>query len=164
MTLCQRGVCSAKDVSSLAGIASLVIATFDLKAVQSVRDAIRTADLSGAATVGKLLTDRYEPGRVFHPDDRYAPRRVIHPEPRYETGQVITEHPRLALQRPAEQSPDGQTTNCYCNTSGGKSSPTFEPPWHKVPWNEPMPARPIVKVIVHPPDIKRSGKLIDFYM
>jgi hypothetical protein len=151
-------------VSSLAGIASLIIATFELKAVESVRDAIRTADLSGAATVGKSLTDRFEPGRVFHPDAQYAPRRVIHPAPRFEPGQIIHDHPRLALQSAGDPSFGGPTASDSCDTSAAKSNPALEPPWHKVPWNQPAPPRPIVKVRPHPPDVRRTGRLIDYYM
>lgn len=153
----------AKCVSSLGDIASLVIATMDLKAVQSVITAIRVADLSGAATVGKLLTDRYEPGRVFHPEDRYERRHVITPEPRYEPRPVIHMPPteRLALQGIG---PDATPTDCPCDAVSAKSKHTIEPPWSKVPWNEPMPARPVVKVVVRPPDVVRTGKLIDFYI
>jgi hypothetical protein len=151
-------------VASLSDIASLVVATMDLKAVQSVVTAIRVADLSGAATVGKALHDRYEPGRVFHPDDRYERRRVIEPEPEYETRRALLapQPERLALQ-PISPEPAGASA-CSCDGVAAKSKHTIEPPWSKVPWHEPMPPRPVVKVVVRPPDVVNTGRLIDFYM
>lgn len=159
----SRAVCDAKCVS-LGDIASLVIATMDLKAVQSVITAIRVADLSGAAAIGKALHDRYEPGLVFHPDDRYERRRVITPEPEYEDPiLLLTPAPqRLALQ-PVLPEETG-TNACACEYGSRPAKHTIQPPWSKVPWHDPMPARPVVKVVVKPPDVVNTGKLIDFYL
>ena len=152
-------------MSSLGDIASLVIATMDLKAVQSVVTAMRIADLSCAAEIGKALHDRYEPGRVFHPDNYYAPRRVFHPEPRIEQRAALLDPApqRLALQAPSNS--DSAPTTCPCDVGAlGQPKHTIQPPWSKVPWHDPMPQRPVVKVVVRPPDVVRTGKLIDFYM
>lgn len=152
-------------MASLGDIASLIVASFDLAVVRGIRDAIKVADLTGAATAARAAgVDRFERGHAFISTDRYEPRRVIHPEPRYEVRADISIAP---LPRPAlepvvrEILPDAIDPGAVRPVT--RPDTLFEPPWRKVPWENPVPERPVVKVVKRSPDIIRTGRLIDFY-
>ena len=75
-------------------VAALAVALSDLKVVQLLRDAIRTADLSGGkvccdGAVARRLDDCYEARRHIHPEPKYENRVVYHPTPRYLPRPVI---------------------------------------------------------------------------
>lgn len=152
---------------------SLLVAALDLKEVQLVRDAIRTADLSAggrglpASGLGPAPNPdvTFEPRRHVHPEPVYEPRRHIRPEPRYEPRAVIHPEPRIEQQLndqwaccppPAEVKPVETPT----------PSP-IQPPWKVLPWQTPSPPRPVVrplKVIIRRPDIVSKGGLLDVFI
>lgn len=71
----------------LATTASLIVATFDLAVVRSIRDAIRTADISSGRqqpVSGLGPAPNPEPRRHIHPEPVYEPRPHIHPTPKFE--------------------------------------------------------------------------------
>lgn len=146
-------------MANLSDIASLIVASFDLSVVRGIRQAMFIADLTGIATAARAAKmDRYEPGLVVHPEPRIEPRRVYHPEPRFIARPVV---PVDVSVRPALE--PAATDPCYCEPSSTQAKSVIEPPWRTVPWENPMPARPVVKIVKRSPDVIRTGKLIDFY-
>jgi hypothetical protein len=155
----------------MADVASLVIATMDLSIVKLLRDAMRTAALTGAATApaegvyAQRPGDRYEPGHGASAQG-YAPfnAQPTCPAP---CGDLAAARPatavdptRIALQ---DLAPDRVEQRAADSATPTALPPVIQPPWRTVPWEEPMPPRKIVKVVVRPPDIVRTGRLIDFY-
>ncbi len=146
-------------MANLGDIASLIVASFDLSVVRGIRQAMFIADLTGIATAARAAKmDRYEPGMVVHPEPRIEPRRVYHPEPRFVPRPVVSIETTV---RPALQ--PAATDPCYCETTPTTSKSVIEPPWRTVPWENPMPVKPVVKIVKPSPDVIRTGKLIDFY-
>ena len=144
---------------SLALNASLIVATLDLQLVRLLRGAMKNADAASApvGSAGLPAAATFEPRRVIHPEPRYDPRRVIHPTPRFEPRPVERSHktcPDLNLPCSA---------TCAPEPSHITKSP-IEPPWKKLPWeNPPTPAR-VIKLIVHRPDIASKGSMIDCFI
>jgi hypothetical protein len=141
----------------------LLVAALNLKEVQLVRAAIRTADLSAGGVPGPLGTieqpetlarrhitpePRIEPRVVYHPTPRFEPRPVIHPAPRFLPRPVIEESSCPPMQ--PEQPP--------------RSHNPIQPPWRVLPWQIPSPPPPKVKVVLIRPDIVSKGSLIDFFI
>ena len=146
-------------------VASLIVAAFDLKEVQLVRDAIRTADISSgrpqAATALGPAPDCFERRCHLHPEPKIEPRRHIHPEPRIEPRRVI--HPVDRYEPISER--DRVLVEVECYTPPSKKH-VIQPPWMVLPWEEKhdcVPA-PKIKVVVKPPDIAHKGSLIDFFI
>jgi len=161
-------------VSSLAEVANLLVATMDLSIVKLLRSAMRTADITGAATAApegvyaQRPADRYEPNTSGGGSFAVLPPVGYGPCPSGCTHgasiRIATamDAPRIALQdlagdRIDRRSADGESSSCAV------MPPAIQPPWRQLPWHEPMPARKIVKVAPPAPDIVRTGKLIDFY-
>ncbi|HEX4053039.1 MAG TPA: hypothetical protein VHX86_02115 [Tepidisphaeraceae bacterium] len=136
---------------------SLIVATLGLQEVQSVLAAIRTADLQSAARLSGGVAaaqpcDRYCPGSIS-PQARYLPRPVIHPTPRYLPRPVIHPQPRIEPQCPPR--PETKAPNI---------TPPPPSPWKTLPWQEPVPAPNVIKMIIRPPDIAGKGMLIDLFL
>lgn len=151
---------------SFAQEASLILATFQLKAVQAVTGAIRAADLASgdvqtpsgiiekpAPPAGQFSDSNrepvYEPRRHIQRDPVYTRRQVIHPTPRYERRPVYVE--------PVQEKPEVESCTPLA------PSP-IEPPWKVLPWMDryPRPAgveREVIKVIEPVPDSSRSGMI-----
>lgn len=155
---------------SLESNISLLVATLDLAVVKSIRDAIRTADLSsgkqfpvtaigpapnplnGCGGAGDCYEHRrhimpepvYEPRRHYTPAPEFLPRPVIHPVPRVEPGCV-----------PCPPVPHGCEPMKKC---------PIEPPWASVPWKNPTPAPDKIKVVVKVHDKDRRGQIIDLFI
>lgn len=136
---------------------SLIVATLDLQLVRLLRGAIRNADTASARGAALPPAATFERRRVIEPEPRYEPRQVIHPSPRLE--------PR-PVERPAKTCPDlipPCPATCAPEPSHITKSP-IEPPWKKLPWeNPPMPAR-VIKLIIRTPDIASKGTLIDCFL
>jgi len=154
---------------SPADLASLVVATFDLKEVQLVRDAIRTADISSGKgqPVSELgpAPDNFARRFHIHPEPVIEPRRHIHPEPVIE--------PRRHI-RPEDCF---EPSNCRCiepppvlvipvPVPCPKHGHTIQPPWDLLPWQQEPPrhVEPKIKVVVKPPDMALKGTLIDCFI
>ncbi|HEY7116959.1 MAG TPA: hypothetical protein VH475_10255 [Tepidisphaeraceae bacterium] len=136
----------------------LLVAALDLKMVQLVRDAMRTADRATAKELGVLEpAARFEPRVVYHPTPRFEPRPVYHPTPRFEPRPIVHPTPRVVDPPPAVCPP--REPECP-----RISKPVFVPPWKVMPWeNPPQPALK-VKVIKLQPDRVRKGSLIDCFI
>jgi hypothetical protein len=142
-------------VSAISSIGVLV-AGLGLQEVQSVLNAIHTADAQTAASLptNPVPVDIYCP-RTITPEPRYLPREVLHPTPRYLPRPVLHPSPRVEpLPLPAP-SPKASVPHI---TAGPP------PPW-KIPlWQEPSRPLNVIKVIVHPPDMLTKGMLIDLFI
>ncbi len=140
---------------------SLLVAAFDLKVVQLLRQAIRTADISSGkgqpvAGLGPApSTATTEPRLHFHPTPYYEPRPHLHPTPFYE--------PRPILHcRPIEECPCVPIPTDPIKSNITKSP--IEPPWKVLPWQNPLPLRPKLKVVIKRPDVVSKGVLFDAFV
>jgi hypothetical protein len=145
-------------VSALSSSASLIVALAGLSEVQSVINAIRTADLTSAAA--RLPTvagpcDTYCPCPTLARQPCYLPRRVIHPTPRYLPRPVLHPTPRV---EPNVSPPPHPTARTPHITAGP------QPPWKIMPWQEPAKPASVIKVCVRPPDMLTKGNLIDLFI
>jgi hypothetical protein len=93
----------------------------------------------------------------INPQVTYAPRRVIHPEPRYEIRPVYHPTPRI------EPIPICPQKNCDPCAPSDPITAGPQPPWKTLPWQQPAPIPPQIKIIIRQPDITSRGTLIDFF-
>lgn len=138
---------------------SLLVAAMDLRVVQLLRDAIRTADTSGHAPGGLPFTStpaaRFEPRPVVHPTPRFAPRPVIHPTLQFAPRPVV--HP----------APQYQTNDVGPGTpeKPPRLHLPFEPVWKQLPpVRHPAQSSAKIKVVRRPPDIVHKGSLLDLFI
>ena len=130
-----------------------------LMEVRDVIGAIRAADAETQALLHGR-EPRIEPRRVIHPEPRYEPRPVIHPMSRYEARPVFHPTPRFeptATCGCENKSPDVVVLKSDCEQP-------LEPPWKTVPWKNPPPAAPKVKLAPPHPDISHKGLMLDFFI
>lgn len=144
-------------MSSLSSQAALIVAGFDLFAVQSVLGAIRAADLSGRHGSDSITggTPEILPRPVEHPTPRIEPRTVYHPTPTYLPRPVLHPTPRLALEP-------------LCSTEvplpPHRTECPIQPPWKVMPWeNLPQPHQTI-KVHRYHTDVATKGMLLDLFV
>jgi hypothetical protein len=138
---------------------SLLVASLDLKVVQLLRDAIRTADLSsgGGGGTGVAPESDFLPRRHYEPTPEIEPRRHFHPTPCYEARPVI--HPQARVEAapliiyPVVEPDMPEKSMC-----------PFVPPWKVMPWENPPQPLLKVKLIKSKPDTVRKGLLIDCFM
>jgi hypothetical protein len=146
--------------------ASLIVALSDLKLVQSVIGAMRAADINVAAEVSTT-------GSVHSPAATYTPtqaefspavalRQHIYSLPVIEPRTVIHSHPRIEF-TPAP-APAPTSLPCGCDSHPKSAEPTFQPPWHVLPWPQHDTETRRIKSVVAPPDILVKGLLIDLFM
>lgn len=154
------GLCSLPAVSISASSVELLVAISGLMEVRDVIGAIRAADAETQALLHGHGA-RIEPRRVIHPEPRYEPRPVIHPTPRYEARPVYHPTPRFE--------PD--QTCCQCGSGmpvivvqKAECEQPLEPPWKTVPWKNPPPPAPKVKLTPPHPDISHKGLMLDFFL
>jgi hypothetical protein len=141
---------------------SLIVASLDLQLVRLIRGAMRVADMQGgggtgglplASTVNRDIQpqpklkqhQQIEPRPVFHPTPYFAPRPVIHPQPR-----VVNPPPVACAPVEPEKEP--------------RSHCPIQPPWKLLPWQTPIPPRPVIKTVVHRTDVVNKGSLIDMFI
>ena len=150
-------------------LASLVVATFELKAVEAVVDAMRGADIASGKgqPVSKLgpAPDNFERRFHFHPEPKIEPRQHIHPDPVIEPARHVRPVDRFEPSNcNSAKSPDVVVipVPVPCHKHGH----TIQPPWKVLPWQqEPAPhVAPKIKVVVKPPDIALKGTLIDCFI
>ena len=135
---------------------SLIVATLDLQLVKLLRGAIRAADTASARENHGSSAAIFEPRRVIHPEPRYEPRQVIHPTPRFDARPIERLH---------KTSPDlipSCSVTCAPEPSHITRSP-IEPPWKKLPWENPAPPAQVIKVFTHRPDNSCKGTIIDCF-
>jgi hypothetical protein len=144
----------------------LLVAGLDLQLVRLLRGAIRTADIAsgrGQPVSGLGPAPTPPPVLHVHPDAVYEPRRHIHPEPRVEPRRVIHPPPRV------EPCPPILACSAPCEPFEIKPAPVahpsrIQPPWRVLPWQTPVPPRPVLKVVIRRPDIVRRGQLLDVFI
>jgi hypothetical protein len=146
-----------------ADIASLATALLQLSEVQGVVNAIQAADRAVGSFAGVGIDNtRYGPAATFearlvlHPEPAYLPRPVLHPEPRYLPRPVLHPTPRIALECPPTVADPEQPPRCNLSR--------IQPPWKILPWETPVPPRPIIKIIRYQPDIPNKGDLLDVFI
>jgi hypothetical protein len=145
-------------VSSLQTEASLIVAAFDLKVVQLLTQAIRTADLSGAAErAGNTPAAIFEQRPHIHPTPVYEIRPHIHPTPYYEPRPVIHPHPRV------------EQMNLACPDRPAPLSPMnlenpIQPPWKILPWQNTPQSRQTVKIHLIRTDVVHKGTVLDLFV
>jgi hypothetical protein len=141
---------------------SLIVASLDLQLVRLIRGAMRVADMQGgagssglplASAVNRDIQPRpklkqqqqIEPRPVFHPTPYFTPRPVIHPQPR-----VVNPPPVACAPVEPEKAP--------------RSHSPIQPPWKQLPWQTPIPPKPVIKTVVHRTDVVNKGSLIDMFI
>ena len=139
---------------------NLIVATLDLQLVRLLRQS-----MAGAPTL-----DGGGARRHIHPQPTIEPRPVHEPAPRIEPRKTIEPTPRFAP-RPTvfvdvpPSSVPATTPPVVCETSQTeKTVSPLQPPWKTVPWEQPIPPAPKVKVVQYRPDIISKGSLIDFFI
>jgi hypothetical protein len=155
----------------LATTASLIVATFDLALVRSIRGAIHAADVNsgrGQPASGLGPAPNPEPERRFHihPEPEYEPRPHIHPMPRVEPRTivyVVRFEARLEPQfNAAPPVPSVEVVRPVCPIEG-----PFPPVWKQLPPIAPRNAwspRRVIKVAHLQPDIRHKGLVIDMHI
>lgn len=157
--------------SALPPNVQLLVASLDLKLVQLLRDAIRTADLSTAAHRATDLgpAPSPEPRRHYHPEPVYEPRAHYHPTPRIEPRPVWYVAPSASAGRCWSACPAGAGW-ADCSPTAAPAKPDcerpMEPPWKVLPWQNPPPPPRVqkVKVRVYRPDTAQKGAAIDLFV
>jgi hypothetical protein len=152
---------------SLDSRVSLVVASLDLQLTRLLRQAIRSADVSSgrgqpATALGPAPTAPpvLGAGASIHPNPEIEPRPRIEPAPRFEPRPIVglcpcdsrDVNPSLP---PPEIPRDPEVPRLV-------RSP-LEPPWKQLPWENPAPLPPKVKVIVKPPDLQKTGTVFDLF-
>lgn len=149
-------------MSPSATTAALVIAALDLKEVQLLRGAIRTADEEDGPQHRYLDSDSYSPGgpcqacSPCYQTPEVLPGRVYHPTPRYEPRPVLHPTVELEMRRTVEPAPAPIEPPMR-----GEPNPV-QPPWSVLPW--PLQPVRLVKVIVQRPEIPVTGRFIDCFI
>jgi hypothetical protein len=151
-------------------VASLIIATSQLKLVQDVIGAMRAADAASGKQFGPLGIE-INPAPSGHgpvdqcccrpansQDPKYLPRPVIHPTPRYLPRPVYHLTPRVEWNQPP---------SCLPEESGKVTAHITEappPPWKILAWPKIDPPHLKVKVMEYRPDTKGKGTLINLFV
>jgi hypothetical protein len=153
------------SVSSFASVAGLLVAELDLKMVESVLSAIRTADVesaqdkkpplptvqhqlaaASAASVHQNRNDHYvEQAKGCLAPAAVYPRRRCDPAPARVAMPVVIE--TVVLEKSKDQ---------LCSP--------LAPPWESVPWNQPARLPAIIKVVRYEPDIRHKGTMVDCFI
>ncbi|QOV89974.1 hypothetical protein [Humisphaera borealis] len=152
---------------SPADTASLIIATFDLGVVRSIRGAMLAADIASgrgqpASGLGPAPNPRFEDRRHFHPGPRYEPRPHIHPTPKYEPRTI---HYTVRYEVGLEQQHNACTAVVPSVEVDSVAKVAGVPAvWKSLPPVEhDEPIRRPIKVIRHHPDIRHRGIVIDVH-
>jgi hypothetical protein len=158
----------------LSTTASLIVATFDLAVVRSIRDAIRTADISagrGQPASGLGPAPNPEPQRRIHfqPETVYEPRRHVHPTPKVEERLIcykvryrpcLEPLPDLVAQNLVEPVVAAVQPSCPIERP-------LPPVWAQLP---PIPIKPhtpprrVIKMMAARSDIQMKGLVLDVHI
>jgi hypothetical protein len=154
----------------LAATAALIVATFDLAVVRSIRGAIRAADIASgrgqpASGLGPAPNPQPQRRLHIHPEPVYEPRRHIHPYPKFEERTVVYTirfEQSVEAQLNAGPCPPVEIVTPVCPVEG-----PFPPVWKQLP-AIPLPdrvtPRRVVKVAHLQPDIRHKGLVIDMHV
>ena len=154
-------------MDALAGNVQVLTAALDLKLVTLLRGAMRAADIASGrmepvSQLGPAPTP--PPPLGLNPEPVFEPRLHIHPTPVFEPRQVIHLTPRVQQPPPITLPASIQIEPAPCGCGSGHSSSPIQPPWAIMPWQNPVPPAPKVKVVKVRPDIISKGSLIDFFI
>jgi hypothetical protein len=150
----------ARGVSDLSNNASLLVAGLDLSLVRLLRQAIRTADLSAAASAGTghAVVDRSRNQAAVRTVLKIEKEKV--PAATFEPCAKNYAHPRLAELQPYTPSRPVLPVD---------SKFTIQAPWKVLPW--PKPARPtlppgqhVIKTNAHRADESSVGRMLDLFV
>jgi hypothetical protein len=153
-----RRVCFVSSVS-LASAASLLVAELDLKLVQSVLSAIRTADLESAAEKKPPLPVLQNPlppeGTNVHRE-----RPIERACERISAAIIYTARPC----RPAPGPMPVVVETIVVEKKPDDLCSPLRPPWDSLPWNAPPAPRVKIKINHYQPDIRHTGTMIDYFI
>ena len=139
---------------------SAIVAALDLQLVRGLRAALQDDIRHGVHPLGPAPTSQFlgrhrhepepviEPRRHIHPTPHFEPRPVHHPEPKFAPREALDPH----ACPPCPPLPEDPGGTC-----------AIQPPWKVRPWEQPVPIKREVKVVVVRPDIVSKGSLIDFF-
>lgn len=156
----------------LSSVSPILVAQADSMLIGSVLGAIRAADANSAKAAGgpSIRQDEYIPSRrVIHPEPRIEPREVIHLTRRTEhTGPIPDSLTVQDIRAAQNSSADSIHTDAGDRTSHGIKAPWQCPPWATQSYQcenrtSEIPARRVVKIIVHRTDKHSSGSMIDLF-
>ncbi len=143
--------CSRAAVGITLGI-PLVVASLDLQLVRRLRSAMA----GGNAACG-----------TCHPGPRLEPRPAIKPtaeiEPRLRHEPTSRIEPRKVLHAEAEPAVVPPPPPLEPERSGFGPLP-IQPPWKVLPWQQTPSPAPILKIILHPPDLGNKGTVLDVFI
>jgi hypothetical protein len=151
-------VCFVLGVS-LASAASLLAAELDLKLVQSVLSAIRTADIESAADKKPPLPIVRNP---LPPQGTHVAREgpIERVPQRISAAIIYTSRPC----RPAPPPVRVVVETVVVNKKADDLCSPLQPPWKVLPWNEPPVAPAKIKIIRYQPDIRYRGTMLDCFI
>jgi hypothetical protein len=156
---CRPAFALVLAVSISASSIDLLVAVSGLMEVQDVIGAIRASDAETRA----LMLGRspwIEPRRVICPLPQYEPRQIIHPTPQYEARPIY--HLTAQLEPTETRGCDNSSPVTVVQKPENESP--LEPPWKTVPWKNPPPPAPKVKLTRPHPDICHKGLMLDFFL
>jgi hypothetical protein len=150
---------------SLDSRVSLIVASLDLQLTRLLRQAIRSADIASGrgqpvTALGPAPTAPPPFGSTVRPPPEIEPRQQIEPAPRFEPRPVIGVC--ACASRDVNPSPPPPEAPREPEEPRLARSP-IEPPWKQLPWENPAPIAPKVKVIVKPPDLQKTGTVFDLF-
>jgi len=152
-------------------LASLIVATFDLKVVQSIRDAIRTADISSGrpqpvSGLGPAPNPQnWERRFRLHPEPVIEPRRHFHPEPKIEPREIkyTVRYKPVCVPLPSCPPPEFVVLPVPAAAKCPEEGP-LPPVWAKlppIPIKPPSPPRRVIKMSAVRSDIPIKGIVLD---
>ncbi len=135
---------------------SAIVAAVDLKLVRGLRAALQDDIQHGVHPLGPAPQQQVLPRQRIEPEPFIEPRRHITPTPHFEPRPIYHPEPKFApgedFYPPSSPLPEDPGGRC-----------PIEPPWKVRPWEQPVPIKWEVKVVVVRPDIVSKGSLIDFF-
>lgn len=160
----MRTICFVLSVSSIADIGAAVGAELNLRLVQSVLQAIRTADIQSG-------------------EDK-PPRQTVIVEPRRDQVRLSCCEPCHQRPAPVAISPAAQSLHwCYAprpvyppappvptvetvvvQTLADEFCSPLQPPWKSLPWEQPASDAPQIKIVLYQPDMRHKGTLVDCFV
>lgn len=151
-------VCFVLGVS-LASAASLLVAELDLKLVQSVLSAIRTADIESAA-------DKKPPLPIVRnslpPQGTHVAREgPIERAPHRIPAAIIYTSRRC---RPAPVAMPVVVETVVVEKKADDLCSPLQPPWKQLPWNLPPAPSAKIKIVRYQPDICNRGTMLDCFI
>lgn len=144
-------------------LASVALAEMDLKLVQSVINAIRTADIESGAARKAPLPVLPPSAQLVRSEERRdlccESERCCHND-RHFTRPIYPIYTRCA---PAPAAPLPTETVVTLKVADDYAT-SLPPPWKTLPWKEPPHLRPQIKLIVYKPVTREKGSIVDCFI